>query len=546
MSAAIRRSPARSNSHHGLLVRTVVATGQAAILGSVAASAWPAVVLACTYVPLAGALDLASSRLRAWQVAASWLALDTVLLTLVVLASPSTGLAVAAAALPLLGFAVQLGRPSLVAGESVLLVAVVAVSAASGAVAAPQTLAEGIVCAVVGVAVLDMVGSTRLARQRRAAGYAAGRGRRVLDATADAIVVTTPTGTVTATNDQVTDLGHDTGTIVGDACQEALALTMAGRTLDCATGCPFADGTADVEVTRQLDGRHQSLLLRTTPVRDHHGRLREVVHALRDVTALRAADRAKQTFLATSAHELKTPVAVILGYASILQDGIEDRERADNAAATIHRRAGELAQLVERILLTARAEAGPMEVTCERLDVMTAIGRALDDVDGSVRRVERVVPDDVPPVVADHTSLTTVVEHLLENAAKFSPGGQPITFTVEVTANHVNLSVTDRGIGMRAEDAERCFGQFWRGHDSDTSPFGGSGLGLFIVRSLVEAMGGTVDVRSTLGEGTTFTVVLDRADVRPVGPMVEEHQPRARESMIREFMRQVGVGGAAA
>jgi signal transduction histidine kinase len=114
-------------------------------------------------------------------------------------------------------------------------------------------------------------------------------------------------------------------------------------------------------------------------------------------------------------------------------------------------------------------------------------------------------------VLADKEAVTTIVDHLLDNAVKYSPDGGPIEATAHADESWVELRVADQGIGMDAEHVAHCFERFWQAESSDVRRFGGTGIGLYIVRSLAEAMGGEVHVESMPRRGSTFVVKLLRA-----------------------------------
>jgi signal transduction histidine kinase len=143
---------------------------------------------------------------------------------------------------------------------------------------------------------------------------------------------------------------------------------------------------------------------------------------------------------------------------------------------------------------------------------------------------------------ADLTALTTVVDHLLDNAVKYSPDGQRVEVVVRPGPSTVVIEVRDHGIGMNPEQANNCFEKFWQADSGDRRRFGGTGIGLYIVRSLVESMGGHIHVTSTPGEGTTFDVSLANAAHAAV-PVQRNPVVTPERSIIREFMRQIGVPG---
>ncbi len=153
----------------------------------------------------------------------------------------------------------------------------------------------------------------------------------------------------------------------------------------------------------------------------------EVVHSIRDISRLKQADEAKTLFLATASHELKTPLTVINGFAKTLttRDLPPDKQR--EALASIRRRGEELARVVDRLLLSSRIEAGRAEVARTEVDLIPLVyERAAELGAATDRQFEVDLPDDLPSVFGDPSAVTTVVDHLLDNAVKYSPGGEPV------------------------------------------------------------------------------------------------------------------------
>jgi two-component system sensor histidine kinase BaeS len=150
-------------------------------------------------------------------------------------------------------------------------------------------------------------------------------------------------------------------------------------------------------------------------------------------------------------------------------------------------------------------------------------------------------------VYADPDAVTTVIDHLLDNAVKYSPSGGSLLLSArrDPEGDGVVVAVADRGIGMTPEQVERCFERFWQAESNDVRRFAGSGIGLYIVRSLVEGMGGTTSVTSEPGQWTVFSFRL-RTDTPSDAVDDEVEPPEAasdlgQASMIREYMRLVGV-----
>jgi signal transduction histidine kinase len=331
-------------------------------------------------------------------------------------------------------------------------------------------------------------------------------------------------------------------------CDRALGLREGERLLDCRNGCPLlaAASLGDVsegrEVWRQLpDGRRQPLLASAFAVSDEQGGV-EVVHSLRDITRLKEADEAKTLFLATASHELKTPVTVIAGFADTIRryPGMPEERRAE-AVEAIHRRALELSSIVDRLLLSSKIEGGRVKVDVHPVDLRPLLGEranALQDASGR----HMILQIAAEPLVAqaDPLALRTVVDHLLDNASKYSDGGPVVVGARrDRDKSQIVFWVSDIGIGMDEDQARRCFDKFWQAESTDVRRFGGTGIGLYIVSSMVDAMGGRISVETAVGRGSTFTVALPMV---PVGELAANLPDEAVEpSAMTDLMRQFGV-----
>jgi signal transduction histidine kinase len=237
--------------------------------------------------------------------------------------------------------------------------------------------------------------------------------------------------------------------------------------------------------------------------------------------ALAKAYEYKGQLLANTTHELKTPLTAIRGAAVTL--GMRWRtmsaEQVDQFLGIIHRRCDGLSKLTERILLGARLEAG-REVALNPVPI---------DVLGSLRAITSEFKDVSPkhPVLlaagegvlvnADPEALDQILGLLLENAIKYSPEGGEVRVAAIDGPRSVAISVSDHGVGMTAEDREHIFEPYFRASRGDSNRFGGVGLGLSIVRHLVERSGGAISVESTPGQGSTFTITLPKI-ISPIAP----------------------------
>jgi PAS domain S-box-containing protein len=244
----------------------------------------------------------------------------------------------------------------------------------------------------------------------------------------------------------------------------------------------------------------------------------ERVVDFRDVTAAKELEEAKDLFLATTSHELRTPITVVQGFASTLVrrwDQLSDADRR-SAVRTIAERAGSLGRLVEQLLLGSAAGADQLPVNNGPFD-LAGLLRATVVSFGPLSDKHEVVADvpaDLPPAHGDSMATDIIVGQLLENAFKYSPSGGTVTVRARVAGPMIEVDVEDEGIGIAPADHERIFERFVQGETGDRRRFGGVGIGLYIVRRLAAAQDGTVVIaRSRPEGGTVIRLSLRRADV---------------------------------
>jgi two-component system OmpR family sensor kinase len=244
----------------------------------------------------------------------------------------------------------------------------------------------------------------------------------------------------------------------------------------------------------------------------------EIEHAYADRVA--AEERLRQ-FVADASHELRTPVTSIRGYAELFRRGARDRPvDLDNAMRRIEREGERMSELVEELLLLAQLDQGlPLER--EPVDVSRVVDAAVDAARASdPERPIQVDRQGSVVVLGTESRLRQVVDNLLTNARVHTPAATPIDVRLAAEEEGVVLEVADAGPGVPAEDVDRIFERFYRTDQSRTRSQGGVGLGLAIVRSLVEAHGGAVAYSARPGGGSVFRVVLPlaRADSEDTGP----------------------------
>lgn len=219
--------------------------------------------------------------------------------------------------------------------------------------------------------------------------------------------------------------------------------------------------------------------------------------------------RLQMEFVAGVSHELRTPLTVIGSAASNLADGVVAKpEQVRKYGALMRDQARSLTDQVEQILTFAGAQAGRRKLDFQPVDIAGVIDRAIEAAapDTAGCQVEKFVADGIPTVEGDVTALTQSVRNLISNAGKYAARGQWIGVRAEQRGAEVVVQVEDRGPGIDPEDLPRVFDPFYRGRSSDGHH--GAGLGLSLVRDMIEAHGGRVEVKSNPGAGTRFTLHL--------------------------------------
>jgi len=248
------------------------------------------------------------------------------------------------------------------------------------------------------------------------------------------------------------------------------------------------------------------------PLFNERGELRNIIGNVRDITKFREAEEAKTTFISVISHELKTPVSVIKGYASTLsRDDVEwDRETVLRGLTVIDEEADKLSELIDNLLDASRLQLGTFTLDFGEVSLDQLAERVAEKFRTQTTRHEIRVefPPDFPPIPGDERRLGQVLSNLLSNAIKYSPNGGTITLGGEVATDAVRVWVSDQGVGLRPGQQEMIFDRFYRADNALTRETQGVGLGLYIVRSIIEAHGGRIWAESEPGEGTTFTFEL--------------------------------------
>ena len=225
---------------------------------------------------------------------------------------------------------------------------------------------------------------------------------------------------------------------------------------------------------------------------------------------LQTLDHMKSEFINIAAHELRTPLAILIGYASVLEEEMGDSPHG--YVPIINRNAMRLRALIEDMLNLKYLESGVPTLSHDKLDLQEVIKEAIQDMSLVAKeknlKVNINIPADFPTIIADRKKFDLIIMNLLHNALKFTPPSGRVTCEAKAQGDRATISVSDTGIGIPKEQLSRIFDRFYQVEESLTRGHEGMGLGLAIVRGMVDVCGGEIQVDSHEGQGTTFTFTL--------------------------------------
>jgi PAS domain S-box-containing protein len=362
-----------------------------------------------------------------------------------------------------------------------------------------------------------------------------------LRSTADAVMVTDHDGTVSFLNaaaEQLLGVGEHEA--VGRPASEVY------HAIDTATGEPRhgigrPDGDVRDHVLVRADGTETPIEEMESDIRDAQGQFAGTIKTFRDISRRKAADeerdallhrerearqtadaasRLKDEFLATLSHELRTPATGVLGWARLLKTGRMDEAQTRHALDALERSARAQATLLDDLLDMSRIVRGTLRIELEPTDVAAVLNGAIETVMPAInaKRIQFTLkrPAQLPAVRADADRLRQVFWNLLSNAVKFTGPGGTISVVADYDGDRVRIEVVDSGSGIDAEALPFIFDRFRQADGSSTRPHSGLGLGLAIVRHLVELHGGTVFAESEgRGRGARFVILLPAASAHP-------------------------------
>jgi len=397
----------------------------------------------------------------------------------------------------------------------------------------------------------EIIGVSTIARDvtsRQRAERASRRLAAIVETSDDAIVSKDLNGIVTSWNRAAERVfGYTAAEIIGQSIRIIIPANRQGEEDHVLGEIRQGKRVDHFETVRQRkDGSLVPISLTVSPLLGENGEVVGASKIARDISerkdheeelarmlkVTKEASQLKDEFLATLSHELRTPLNAILGYSRMIRSGLIANENQTRAVETIERNATALTQIVEDVLDVSRIIAGRIRLNVQPVDMPGVLRDALDAVrhaaDAKGVRLETVIDPGASPISGDPDRLQQVIWNLVSNAVKFTKRGGRVQVRLERVNSHVEVVVSDTGIGISSDFLPHIFERFRQADAGTTRERGGLGLGLAIARHLVELHGGTVEASSAgEGAGSTLRVKLPLMIVHPQATDVERVHPHA-------------------
>ncbi len=375
--------------------------------------------------------------------------------------------------------------------------------------------------ALLGLAGNQLAGALVALLRYEEAARAAGEARAVFYAIADGVLLTDPAGRVTAMNRAMEGLcgwteleaqGRPYGEILPVTDEQGTPIPPAERPLTraLATGRPASDQGFGVNLLTR-SGRRLPVAVSSAPILDPRGRVMGAVDVVRDVSQEHEIDEVKSALISTVSHELRTPLTLIHGFAELL--ALRDNmtaERQRSAASEILEASRRLGRLIDDLLSVSRMESGRMVIDPRPIDLACVVERVLSPFRTMADRHVLNARVPVTPRLAwgDPDKVEQILTNLVGNAIKYSPTGGEVLVSVEHDTEFVQVNVRDQGFGMSPREMSQLFEKFYRVDRDEVRRAGGTGLGLYITKRLVEMHGGRIWAESWPGAGSVFSFTL--------------------------------------
>lgn len=270
----------------------------------------------------------------------------------------------------------------------------------------------------------------------------------------------------------------------------------------------YLDSWTSTEQRIQVDDQYVKVLF--APFKNEDERPDGVIAVIQDITEHVKLDNMQKELVADVSHELKTPITSIMGYADTLLEGGYDEETQTKFLNVIASESRRMARLVTDLLILSRYDSNKKKTRKETFDLGDLVKRCQEKLAIEIKKkghkVTSFVTADVPPVYADKDDIERVVLNILTNSIKYTPDNGEIKIYVGFVYNDAYIKIFDNGIGIPEDDLSRIFERFYRVDKARTREMGGTGLGLSIAKEILDKNGGSIDIKSKVGEGTEVVI----------------------------------------
>jgi PAS domain S-box-containing protein len=313
--------------------------------------------------------------------------------------------------------------------------------------------------------------------------------------------------------------GYDREEVLGKECFRILNFSDREQKALCPEKCPIlknsTPGSSKVEqegVILTRDKRPVDVSMVYSIVRSPRGRPINAVVNVHDISKARENENFREAVLSMLGHELQTPLAIIKGYTDTLSraDGQWDGETLRQGLKVIEEESDRLSEVMNKLLLASRLSTGSLRLNMEPVQLPSLVQKVVRRLSNftSIHTFNIQFPQHFPAVKAEPQLMEQVLTNLIENAIKYSPKGGRISITGKREGNLITVGVADQGMGIPKDEMAQLFQKFQRGHRDQTRKIQGTGLGLFICKSIIEAHGGRMTVSSQVGKGSEFSFSL--------------------------------------
>ena len=265
-------------------------------------------------------------------------------------------------------------------------------------------------------------------------------------------------------------------------------------------------------VIQSKDGRAVSVSMVYSVILSEKGEPVNAVVNVRDISKLREMENFRESILSMLGHELQTPLSIIKGYTETLNrtDAQWDSDTVQKGLHVIEEEADRLSQVMSKLLLASRLSGGDVKLSKEPVDMPSLVKKVVKRLSGftTLHRFKVDFKPDFPTLTVEPQMIEQVLTNLVENAIKYSPQGGRVTVSGRKIDGEVEVTVRDEGIGISPRDSEHLFERFHRVEKGQSRKIQGTGLGLYICKSIIEAHGGKIEVSSQPGRGSSFTFTL--------------------------------------